>query len=86
MPEETSAVGGRDPEPCVQGSTGIVRSLIDLSTSMRQLNRLVRLSREARADIEWWVQFGLVWNGMAMMWHVDRSRPDLVLTSDASGA
>ena len=68
----------------VRAGRSFVRRLIDLSTSVRKLDRFVRLSREARADIEWWVQFGLDWNGTAMMWHVDRSRPDVVLTSDAS--
>ena len=70
----------------VRAGRSFVRRLIDLSTSMRQLDRFMRLSREARADIKWWVQFGLDWNGTAMMWHVDRSRPDVVLTSDASGS
>ena len=53
---------------------------------MKQLDRFVRLNREARADLEWWFQFGQEWNGTAMIWHVDRARPEVVLTSDTSGS
>ncbi len=34
---------------------------------MDKENRRVRLNVEARADLEWWFQFGLDWNGTAMM-------------------
>jgi len=57
-----------------------------LSASVRQLDRFVRLSRGARADLEWWYQFGQDWNGISMMWHTKRTRPEVVLTSDASGS
>ncbi len=53
---------------------------------MQQIDRFVRLSREARADIEWWYQFGQDWNGTAMMWHVSRTSPEVIVTSDASGS
>ncbi len=62
------------------------RRLIDLTTSVQQLDRFVRLNREARADIEWWWQFGQEWNGTAMMWHAGYSRPEVTLTSDAPGS
>ncbi len=52
---------------------------------MQQLDRFVRLIREARVDIEWWSQFGQEWNGTSMMWHAGRWRPEVVVTSDASG-
>ena len=51
----------------VRAGRSFVRRLIDLSSSVRQLDRFVRLSREARADLEWWCQFGQEWNGTAMM-------------------
>ena len=70
----------------VRAGRSFVRRLIDLSTTVKQLDRFVRLNREARADLEWWFQFGQEWNGTAMMWHVDRARPEVVLTSDASGS
>ena len=69
----------------VRAGKSFVHRLIDLSSSVRQLDRFVRLSREARVDLEWWCQFGQEWNGTAMMWHVDWTRPEVVLTSDASG-
>ena len=70
----------------VRAGRSFVRRLINLSTTVKQLDRFVRLNREARADLEWWFQFGQEWNGTAMMWHVDRARPEVVLTSDASGS
>ena len=70
----------------VREGRSFVRRLIDLSITVKQLDRFVRLNREARADLEWWFQFGQEWNGTAMMWHVDRARPEVVLTSDASGS
>jgi len=60
----------------VRAGWSFVRRLIDLVVSVRQLDRLVKLSREAGADIEGWIQFGQDWNGTAMMWHMDRFRPN----------
>ncbi len=69
----------------VRAGRSFVRRLIDLSAGVQHIDRFIRLSREARADIEWWHQFGQEWNGTAMMWHVSRGSPEVVLTSDASG-
>lgn len=69
----------------VRAGRSFVRRLIDLSAGVQHMDRFVRLSREARADIEWWYQFGQEWNGTAMMWHVSRASPQVILTSDASG-
>ena len=44
-----------------------LRRLIDLSMSVRRLDRRVRLNQAARADLEWWWKYGKRWNGMAMM-------------------
>ncbi len=70
----------------VWAGRSFVRRLIDLAASVQQLDRFVRLNREARADIEWWSQFGQEWNGTSMMWHAGRWRPEAVVTSDASGS
>ena len=70
----------------IRAGRSFLRQLIDLSTGIRQLHRHIRLNREARADLEWWHQFGQDWNGVAMMWCMDRAKPGAVVTTDASGA
>ena len=62
-----------------------LRRLIDLSTTVKQLDRCVRLSREARSDMEWWWQFCGVWNGVGMMRGTKQEIPTEMVTSDASG-
>lgn len=51
----------------------------------KQPDHFIRLSKDARADIEWWVRHCETWNGVSMMATVNRANPDAVLTSDASG-
>ena len=51
----------------IRAGRSFLRRLIDLSTGVCQLHRHIRLNREARADLEWWHQFGQDWNGVAMM-------------------
>ncbi len=51
----------------VRAGRSFKRRLQDLSMSVRREDRRARLNVEARADLEWWWQFGLRWNGTAMM-------------------
>ena len=69
----------------VRAGRSFLRRLIDLSTVVEKLDHYVRLSREARADIEWWVQYAEAWNGTSMMQSVQEAPPAAVVTSDASG-
>ncbi len=62
------------------------RRLQDLLTSVKRDNRRVRLNAEARADLEWWWQFGLQWNGTAFMTSLEvAGEPQATMVSDASG-
>ncbi len=70
----------------VKAGRAFLRRLIDLTAGVQQMDRFIRLNREAREDIDWWFQFGTEWNGTAMMWYTNRSKPEVVLTSDASGS
>ncbi len=70
----------------IRAGRSFLRRLIDVTAGVQHIDRFVRLSREARADVEWWYQFGQDWNGTAMMWHVGRANAEVVLTSDASGS
>ena len=51
----------------------------------KHLEHYVRLSVEARSDIEWWFQYAQIWNGVSMMHLPNAAVPAAVLTSDASG-
>ena len=70
----------------VRSGRTFLRRLITLSTRVSQLDHFVRISRTARADIEWWFHFSASWNGVSMMSVVKRSNPAVTLTSDASGS
>ena len=70
----------------VKSGKAFVRRLIDLSKSVKRLHHHVRLSREARSDIEWWYRFTGEWNGVFMLRVQNRENPDVIITSDASGS
>ncbi len=62
------------------------RRLHDLLVTVDRDGRRVRQNREARADIEWWHQFGLSWNGTSFMkMMVEPTIPQEMMLSDASG-
>ena len=42
-----------------------LRRLITLSTTVHKLHHRIRLGRQARADLAWWVDFLPTWNGSA---------------------
>ncbi len=62
-----------------------LRSMIDLSTLAKEPHHRLRLNREFRSDLQWWVLFSLDWNGISMMSSVTRRPPTATITSDASG-
>ena len=51
----------------VRAWRSFMRRLLDLSTTVRSLDKRVHLNVAARADLEWWRRFVIHWNGMAMM-------------------
>ena len=69
----------------VRSGRAFTRRLIDLAKLAKRPHHHVRLSREARSDIEWWYQFAGKWNGMSMLRAQRREKPDITLISDASG-
>ena len=63
-----------------------LRRLINLSTTVSQLHHHITLNSQARADIQWWLQFLPEWNGKAMFLDTTWvSAPDLQFYTDASG-
>lgn len=71
----------------VRAGRSFKRWLQDLSAKVNRDDRQVRLNVEARAEIEWWWQFGVRWNGTAMMCSVVAAeQPQVELVTDASGS
>ena len=72
----------------VRAGRSFLRRLIDLSTTVKQLTRYIRLGPSARSDIEWWYQYSTAWNGISMMSVVNKARPEfkVSIVSDASGS
>ena len=69
----------------VKSGRAFTRRLIDLSKSVKRPHHHVRLSREARSDIEWWYRFAEEWNGVSLLRAQNREHPEVIITSDASG-
>ncbi len=74
--QELLSVVGHLSHACraVRAGRSFMRRLLDLSATVRSLDRRVRLNVAARADLEWWRRFGLHWNGTAMMSHLWRGK------------
>ena len=72
----------------VQAGGSFLRRLIDLSSTAKNLDHLIRLSQSARSDILWWHHYCSVWSGTAIMFKPkkDRQDHDISITSDASGS
>ena len=66
----------------IRPGRSFVRRLIDLSTSVRALDRPLRLNRCARDDILWWHAVAADWNGCSWLESLGLRAPSLVLRSD----
>ena len=62
-----------------------LRRLIDLLAVAKKPYHHIRLTRDARSDIEWWHCFATPWNGVSMLRSQTEQKPDIIITSDASG-
>ena len=70
----------------VRPGRSFLRRMIDLSKGVRELHHKVRLNRGFRSDLRWWACFLPAWNGKSMMTGMIKGRPQVVMTSDASGS
>ena len=63
-----------------------IRRLIDLSTTVRQLHHHIRLTVDARLDLQWWLTFLPHWSGRSLIldshWTLNTT---MQLFTDASG-
>ena len=62
-----------------------VRQLIDLSAILKELHFHIRLNKDARSDIWWWVRFIERWNSQGSLAAVGHLLPSVTVQSDASG-
>ena len=70
----------------VRSGRAFLRRLITLSTAVKRLDHFIRLSKCARSDIEWWYTYSKGWNGVSMMSLVNKTNPEVSLTTDALGS
>ena len=61
-----------------------LRRLIDLSTRVTRLHHHLSLDSEARADIQWWIDFLPAWNGINFIQSEPVTSASLKLFTDAS--
>ena len=66
----------------VRPGKSFLRCLINLLQGTRHNNHFIRLNKEARADIHWWMVFVGTWNGISFY---PGSALGVYMTSDASG-
>ena len=70
----------------IRPGRSFVRRLIDLSTSVRLLDRPLRLNCSAHEDIAWWHAMAADWNGVGWFDALGLRSPSVFLQSDASGS
>ncbi len=70
----------------VRPGRSFLRRMIDLSKSVRSMERVIRLNVGFRSDLQWWSSFLHRWNGVGMMAGAVQSRWSVMVTSDASGS
>ena len=63
-----------------------VRLIYELTKVKGGPNQKVRINREIRSDIEWWLHFMEGWNGVSLFWKSRMESPDCEVWSDASGS
>ena len=63
-----------------------VRQLFNLSATVQKNNHHMNLNQGARSDLTWWHDFLVEWNGVSMLSSIGEQKPEVTLTSDASGS
>ena len=68
---------------CVRASRIFVKRLLALLRSLPQWSSKLALTSEFKKDLQWWIQFLDVYNGVSMIPPVSWSPTDFVLSTDA---
>ncbi len=70
----------------IRPGRAFLRRMIDLSKRVKELHHKVRLNAAFRLDHRWWGCFLPIWNGACSMAGAALRKPQVILTSDASGS
>ncbi len=85
--ELLSIIGQLQHACCViRPGRAFLRRMIDLSKRVKELHHKVRLNAAFRSDLRWWGCFLPIWNGACSMAGAALRKPQVILTSDASGS
>ena len=69
----------------VRAGRTFLRRMVDLASTVRDLDHWVRLNSGFRSDLRWWDLFVVDWNGITMCDSLIHRTPVATITSDASG-
>ncbi len=85
--ELLSIIGQLQHTCCViRPGRAFLRCMIDPSKRVKELHHKVRLNAAFRSDLRWWGCFLPIWNGACSMAGAALRKPQVILTSDASGS
>ncbi|HEY9760293.1 MAG TPA: reverse transcriptase domain-containing protein [Oculatellaceae cyanobacterium] len=87
MPHELQSLVGKlvFAARVVQPGRTFLRRMLDTLRAAPSHSRRIRLSKDFRADLEWWRQFLPRWNGVSVLLEEEWARgPDMQLYTDAS--
>ena len=63
-----------------------LQRMIELFSVVQEPYHWIRLNKGFWSDLQWWSCFLPKWNGHGMMYGTIKTRSDITVTSDASGA
>ena len=70
----------------VRPGRSFLRRVFETITYVKRPHHRVRLNMGMRSDLAWWNAFLEQWNGVSMLWDVQKASPDHRVFSDASGS
>jgi hypothetical protein len=68
---------------CVRSGRLFISRMLDTLRKYKCNFDKIRLTLEFRKDVQWWLQFLRIYNGLSLVPDLDRSEPDSVISTDA---
>ena len=63
-----------------------IRGMLSLLQGLKKPHHYTRLNASFRADLHWWQTFVSSWNGVSILYRLNRQAPDSEFHTDASGS
>ena len=63
-----------------------IRGMLSLLQGLEKPHHYIRLNTSFRADLHWWQTFISSWNGVSILYRLNRQAPDSEFHTDASGS